>query len=205
MKIKDFWILNYFPGATTKTRPAESTFLIRFERKLIFLCRYWSKAAIYRQVCPITWQDVMIGTPRGRFNPLPYIQESLSIHIFFARTTWTVATYNADFDKYERHFLKQHRWLLPALALTTWAGIGWWRRIEGLHFNSFWGRILLLCLNHFWFVSVQMLIHRYFALIHSSKNINDRLNLIANIDPAVRFLFVGLGELSKTRININCH
>ena len=30
------WVLDHFPAATKRTRPAESIFAIRFERKLIF-------------------------------------------------------------------------------------------------------------------------------------------------------------------------
>ena len=32
-----FEVLDHFPGATKRTRPAESIFAIRFERKLLFL------------------------------------------------------------------------------------------------------------------------------------------------------------------------
>ena len=36
-KLMIFWVLGDFPAATKRTRPAESDFDIRFERKLIFL------------------------------------------------------------------------------------------------------------------------------------------------------------------------
>ena len=32
-----FEVLDHFPGATKRTRPAESLFAIRFERNLLFL------------------------------------------------------------------------------------------------------------------------------------------------------------------------